>query len=476
MSEQPFVSYPGQVWATCWQSMAWLSNVMASGTTTASALDDPANAVFATILNGLSSLSAWWTAAVLSVESQNLAAVQALPLSLDPTTLAYFNARVAAVSVAQSGIAALPTAANPFAATGLLAAGKPAIADPGYLEWCMSTTPETAPSGMSAAQLPAYAQTEATAWLTVAQAVGVLQGSSPTSAYDTAARMYRCSQSVASGLVQLQSGAFAQSNAAALWNGTVALPTILLDASSLGSNPSSLSAQQVGTIRFALRTQANNLALLLLALREHDVVQPQTAYLRNSESLMDLAARTTGDFENWTTLAAINQLRPPYPGPTNPAVALSGKQLFLSGTGLLPDPDAQTPTYASNVLGTDWDFGPINGRQPTWLGDVQLITGLRNYARAIGRRLQTPLGSLIYHTGYGSRIPPEVGAVQSQDEAGRLLQYGRSAIAADPRTGSILSASGWVQPGFVAGFSALVQPIGPGAEPVEVNETIGARP
>lgn len=470
-----FVGYPASVWATCWQSMSWLSNLLASGASDAYALESPVNATFETLLNGAYAVDTWLTASVLSAEKANLNAVAALPLTLDPTTQAYFDNRVSALGAAATGLAALVPTASPFGAANLLIVGSPAIASPNAIEWGMTFEAETAPAGLTPALLPADALSCAQAWLTVTQAVGVLQGNNPTSAYDTAARQYRCCTAVASGLGQLQSGPFAQANVTALWNNAVALPTILIDAGSLASSPASYVVQECGVIRNALWTQMGQLALLLLSFRTSNVSQPTTATLNNGESLQDLAARATGNFEDWTAIVTANGIRPPYPGATQQALALSGTALFLSGNGIFAS-GATAPTYAANVLGTDWDFGPVNGAQPAWLGDIQLITGYLNYARAIGRRLQTALGTLIYHTQYGSRIPPEVGAVQSATEASRLLQYGKSAIAADPRTGSILGASGSVQPGFQANFSALIQPIGPGAEPVTVNETIGARP
>ena len=191
---------------------------------------------------------------------------------------------------------------------------------------------------------------------------------------------------------------------------------------------------------------------------------------------MDLAARQTGDFSEWSTIAAINRLQPPFPGPTNPALALSGTPLFMPGSAPPLNPNATLPTYAANVLGIDYDFGPINGVQPSWLGDISLISGLTNYRRALGRRLQTTLGTLLYHRNYGSRIPPEVGAIQSTDEAARLAQYGKSALAADPRTANVLTAIATVQPGFLASFSGAVSPIGFGTTSVQINEVIGANP
>src|SRR6185437_12449077 len=189
--------------------------------------------------------------------------------------------------------------------------------------------------------------------------------------------------------------------------------------------PSTLLSQQISIIRYALVSQILQLARLLLSFRSKNVDQPSVGILRNAESLMDFAARTTGDFSRWSNIAALNNISPPYPGPTNPALALQGLPLFTAGT---PSGSNTQATYAANVLGTDWDFGPINGTQPNWLGDITVITGYLNFARSIGRRLQTPLGSLIYHTNYGCSIPAEIGAIQSVDEATRLTEYGKSAI------------------------------------------------
>lgn len=484
--------------------MAWLNNLLDGGAVAIDTIDDPTAAVLATLVNAVRNLEAWQTGAVLTTEAQNMAAIGALALPLDLATQAYFDNRLAALSFAASAISVLPQEADPFGAVALLAAGSPTIRDPLFFEWCVRFSAESSSGGV----LPTSAIPAAQAWLTIANTISVLQGANPTSAYDTAARQFRCATVVATTLNQTTSGPYnadetisqfplrdnlgnilhdtfgnilysaAPGEADYQWSQIVGLPTILLDAASLMSNPASLVSQQCGVIRYALNFQIAKLSLLLLSLRSHSVTQFQTAQLRDTESLMDLGSRVNGDFETWQTIALLNSIQPPYPGPTNTTLAMSGKPLFTSGNGILPDPDAQRPTYAANVLGTDYDFGPINGAQPQWLGDIPLITGYLNFARAIGRRLQTPLGSLIYHFDYGCRIPPEVGAVQSIDEAKRLNQYGRSAIFSDPRTGSILRSEATTQPGFLATFSAAIQPVGPGdnPNPVAINEVIGATP
>ncbi len=476
-SAAPFVGYPGRVWATCYQSMSWLSAVLAGGSAAPNAAAAGALVTYATLRNGSAAVAAYQAATALTNEASNLIAVQNMALPLNTSTRAYMNARIDATSAAASGIAALPPAVNPSAAPGLLIAGSPAIAYPGYLEWCMGFQAETTPAALAVSGLLSCAQQEAASWLNVVNAVQVAEGAAFTDyRYDAAVRTWRTSNLIATMLGQFQSGPFdtASPSLAQNWNGVVALPTILLVASSLTSAPATLATQQANTIRFALNSVANSLSQLLLSLRAPAASAPSLATLRAGESLQDVAARTTGNFENWSAIAALNGITAPYPGASNQTLALSGnaQMLLPSVAGTTATPDTPVPSYAANVLGTDWDFGPINGSVPAWTGDVPLITGYFNFARAIGRRLQTPLGALLYHTGYGSRLPAEVGAIQGSDEASKLAQFGKAAAIADPRTGSVVSAQASVEPGFEANVSLAVQPIGPGSTPVVVNETI----
>lgn len=484
--EAPYAGYPAQVFSCAWQTAAWLSSVLAGGAAPIAAVADAAVAAFATFSNGADAVAAYQAAQALAQEQINLAAVQALPLDLDSTTQAYFLNRIESIDAAASGLAAIPPSANPFAAVALLAAGQPAIAYPGYLEWCVDFHAETFPHGFGPgghgmydpSALVTYATGMATAWLNVTDAVRVVQGNALTSAYDTAARQFRVASSIASGLATVSgtTGAYTQSPALSLWNGAVAMPSILLDAASLVDTPASLANQQGASIRYALRNLALQAARLILSLRATvSSGSVSTAMLRRNETLMDLAARAGGGFEAWSTIASINGLSPPYPGPTNQSVAGSGTPLLMPGSVPLSS-GATVATYAANVLGIDWTFGPINGPQPPWLGDIALIAGYPNLARALGRRLQTPIGTLIYHPNYGSRIPPEVGAVQGSGEASRLAAFGAAALSADPRVASVLSAVASVQPGFLATFSGQVSPVGPGATTVGVSETINPIP
>ena len=470
-----FYGYPGQLWQSAYQTLTWLSGQLNGGAAPALQQASAASVSFQTLRNVLANMQAWQAGQALNSEVAALSAVQALPITVDPTTSTYFTARISAYSAAASGVSALPQAVNVTNIPALLTAGTPAVADPLYLEWCMSFTGEAAPGSLTGPELPVLAAAQYTAWCTVAAAVATYQGVNLTQEYDTAARLARCAGVVSNKLASLVSGPFAVSaNPTLLWNNCAALPALLLDSALLNATPNLVQNQQCGLIRYALNNMLITLAQFLLALRQPVLSQITQAQVRAKDTLMDIAARNLGNFEQWSAIATLNGLTPPYPGADN--TSLVGKQLLLPGSTGTVVSGASAPTYAANVLGTDYDFGPINGAQPVWTGDFRLITGLLNFARALGRRLQTPRGSLIYHVDYGSRIPPEVGAIQAQDEAQRISQFGVSALRSDPRTGTVQSATATILPGSQVSFQASVQPVGPGTQPVFLNETISPLP
>jgi hypothetical protein len=147
--QPPYTGYPGQVWATVYQAMAWLNNLLADGAATASSVAGPVQLVFETARNGSTAIETWQNGAALSIETKNLAAVAASPITLDPTTAADFNNRITAVTAASVGISALPPPIGPFGAVGLLEEGNPAIPYTPYLEYCYGFTSEPVPDGLA---------------------------------------------------------------------------------------------------------------------------------------------------------------------------------------------------------------------------------------------------------------------------------------------------------------------------------------
>jgi hypothetical protein len=494
---QPYAGYVGQVWRTAYASLTWLSGIMAAADNSPSVVANPALIVYQTLRNAVDAVSAYSMSNAWLAEIKALQGIQVLPLTLDAGTAAFFNARIATYVAAQAALAALLPAANPAGAAVKLAMNSPAIADMGLLGFYVAFNYEAPPSPITTpVDFTAAGQAAATAWGTVATAISVLQGATITQAYDTAIRQFNVAQTAVNTVtsfvnpvtdvddqILLEGGEITVDgdgdpitdggDYTGLWNPVMVLPAIVMDGSLTCSAPFSVVNQQSGVIRYALITMLNQLAFLLLSLRQPAIGVVNLGALLNNDTLMDFAARETGNFENWTGIATENVLQPPWTGPGGAAY---GSQLYIPVPGSAP-PTAGVPqpTYAANVLGTDIYIGPINGEMPPWNGDFQLTTGYANLAISLGRRLQTTLGTLIYHSDFGSRIPPEVGNVQDDATAGHIASYGLSALMSDPRVLSVLSATATiVQPsglGEVA-FNGVVQPIGQGALGVSVNQVI----
>lgn len=183
------------------------------------------------------------------------------------------------------------------------------------------------------------------------------------------------------------------------------------------------------------------------------------ATLRDGETLQAFAQRTTGNFENWVTIAQINNLVPPYVnyGPTPiPGTVMPGQSLFLP-----PGPSTIPTSYNQNILGTDLNFGPPYGDMPPFTGDIDFLTGTANYLTALLRRVLTQIRTYPYNSQYGSRLPGEVGNAYSEAETGRLAAYLKATLLQDPRTASVPSITASFAPQTQT-FSATasVVPIG----------------
>ena len=78
----------------------------------------------------------------------------------------------------------------------------------------------------------------------------------------------------------------------------------------------------------------------------------------------------------------------------------------------------------------------------------------------------------MYDKTYGSRIPPEVGSIQSADTAGHIASYASSAILADPRSDRIASASVVRNTDGSISYNGIVIPNGGGNLGATVNEVL----
>ena len=465
-----FVGYSAQIWQASYAAISYLQNLL-GGTPEQSV--SAAEAVLQTLLNGVEAIDANDLNVAWTSEISYLRQIQALPLVVASGDAAVFNTRVATYEAAQVALA--PIVPQPPYNVGVLANGQPSIPSAGLLPFFLNFDFETPPAGLTPANIAATAQSFAQSLGNIAIDIQTFQGVNLTQLYDVAVRESRVANNAAATLASLTAGPLASASSS-VWNTMAALPAVAQCGDIVNSAPATFASQQSGVIRNRLITSAAQIAYYLLTLRSTQGQQINVATLRVGELLMDFAARTLGNFELWQQVAQVNNLVPPYVAATaGYGIAAWGASLILPTQGVSTTAAGAAPSYPINFLGTDIYTGPINGTMPPWMGDYQLITGYSNLRWALGRRLQTTLGTLIYHLLYGSRIPPEVGAIQDSSTAGNIAAYGQGALLSDPRVQSVPQATATlVQQGVE--FDGTVLPAGFATPGINVNEVIGASP
>jgi hypothetical protein len=466
ISGSGFTGYPNQIFQVCALSLSWLQEQITSSSPAATA-QQTIN-VFDTLRYAQQIIAAWQTANAWQTEFTLLQQVQAMPLTIDATASATFIGRINALTSAIPALNALLPIPALSTVVPMLQAGNLPLAYPGILEFYMGFEYETPPVGYATADTAAYAAQSAADWASIANAVLTYQSyAGLTQAYDEAARSGAAMNEISSTINALAETPFMSTfadvpaaDAAYIWNQNVTVPALLFSASSIYGAPSTYFNQMCGVIRYVLGVAISSLALYIMSLRQPQFGQANTGVLLGGDSLMDFAARNTGNFEQWTQIAALNGLSAPWVGLPN---SEPGANLLIpTTTGTAPATGLPTPSYAENVLGTDWNFGPMKTAIQAWTGDIPTISGSSNLRAALSRRIMTTLGTLIYHSTYGSRLPPMVGEVQDTTTANLVTAFGKSAILSDPRVQAVLSASTTLNSnGYgVDAFQADVQPIG----------------
>jgi len=118
------------------------------------------------------------------------------------------------------------------------------------------------------------------------------------------------------------------------------------------------------------------------------------------DTMQRLAARELGDAALWTTIAAMNDLAPPYltgdPALAGPRVARYGDTLIVPGTAENVDAVALTAAeiFKQDVALPHGEFTVSNG-------NIDLIVGRENLKQAVGIRIRTSRGELLFHQRYG---------------------------------------------------------------------------
>jgi phage baseplate assembly protein W len=474
-----FSGYSANIWQANYAGLVYFNNQLgalsaASGVVPSlPTIAAEAQGMYASLRNGAEAINAYALNQAWAAQASSLQSVQALPLILDSATISIFDARVTTYLTANAGLAGIIPQA-PYESVGVIDNAEPIVPSAGLLDFFSTFSYETAPSGLTSANLVTNAYAVATAMMTVANAIQVYQGSNITQLYDVVYREYLCAVSAANLLASMTSGPFASDiTTVNTWNQVVALPSMLMCGDAINGACFTEQLQQQAVLRYAQLKSADSVALLLLSLRQPLTSKINLTTLRVNESLIDVAARALNNFELWPEIATLNGLEPPYVGATSSqGIAGWGSQLILPAPGTNISSIGTLPSYNANYLGIDIYIGPINGSMPPWAGDFQTIGGVSNLRISLGRRIQTTQGTLIYHPQFGSRIPPEVGKIQSNVTAGHINAYGESALQSDPRVASVTSAQTQILPNGLVQFISTVQPGGFASQGVTINETI----
>ncbi len=418
-------------------------------------------------LNKLISLynASWF----LSSETELLNEILLLPVSLSASDRTLISNRVTALqSFYQTVTLGLPAAPpQNFSTINSGTDFTPSFTD--IVTLVMSQTYETAPAGLTAANCYSYLQSEIVAWQNLQTAL-VQQGISYTGdQMNAVTRMIAISLLVANNASTLTFSTVW--TAEQLWNWVAFFPTALNLVSLLETNLSQALIQNILIIRYTVTLTVLQFSSFILTARSQPLEQVQLGTLLMNNSLMDFSAKNLGDYSQWTQVISTNNLVPPFISST-PATneASPGQQLFLPNWRQTVNVLPQQPTYELNFLGTDIYYGPVT-QDLSWGGDFQLITGYSNLELALLRRLQTPIGTLIYHLVYGSRIPGEIGNVASTTISDHLNAYAESALLGDPRVQSIPSSTALYLPNKGTQLALTVQPQGNGAS-LNLNEVI----
>lgn len=167
------------------------------------------------------------------------------------------------------------------------------------------------------------------------------------------------------------------------------------------------------------------------------------AKTRFADTLQNVAMRELGDENRWIELVWLNNLVWPYitddETQVTPRVLLSGQLIRVpaatSMMAITRDQEEPGQVY-------ERDIKMINRRlMLDASGDIAIVAGVKNLTQQLRHRINTPVGQLRRHPGYGCRIHELRGKVNGPLAAHLGAQYLKVAIKAEYRIASVRSAS-----------------------------------
>jgi phage baseplate assembly protein W len=352
--------------------------------------------------------------------------------------------------------------------------GSSAVNFPDFVSYFMSTIWETPPSGLSSSNFLTEVQNEATAWSNFLNALSFQRINYNSEQYEAVNVMKDVTENVAN---QLSIMSFSNTMPVAeSWNTLCFLQAAWDFFLLFISDPTNAYMQSFQAAVYRMDLVAENVNATIANVRQTFRNSLLTGIVYEDDNLMTFANRNLQDYSRWTDVATTNSLLPPYisangqNGTTSP-----GQSLILPstiGASKVGSSSAVSvlQNYQLDYLGTDLFFGGVGKPMPTWTGDFTLIFGYENLVESIGRRIITPLGSLMYEPDYGSLIPAEIGNPQAFISTGLTESYAESAIRSDPRVAKVVNNSVYLNAAMQIAYSGTVIPNGPNVTGSEINQ------
>lgn len=410
----------------------------------------------------------------LNALNTDLDEIESIGLPLTPQDTNYLSTRSTGIaSVISSLTSQLVVNIQPIS---VLSSGNPMLGDIGYETFMATMTSEVPPSNViSVASIYTAAADEALGWQRIEAALLSSGVSFPTSLADVLGNMSflqtQSSNFLSNYIVLDTSGSLSLRQ---LWNFSLVLPVYQDMSASIWNDPSSQIIQSCLCLRYILKQAEMVCWELLLSAMSSNTQVLDTATLFAGQSLMDVANKALGDYNQWQQIAVTNGLLPPYTG-TSPAPNLAS----TGATLLLPGQNQVTPAgnYLDNFLGVDINIGPPGGSMPPWAGDFQTVNGSTNLRWALARRVLTPITGLLYHPEYGSFVSTYLAKPLTVTNANIIIAYVNAALLSDSRVRSVVRLiPTLLTSGQGLGLNYTVQPQGANVPPATSNLVLYPNP
>lgn len=127
------------------------------------------------------------------------------------------------------------------------------------------------------------------------------------------------------------------------------------------------------------------------------------------DSLQAVAARELGDARQWSTLAWLNNLVPPYltddPGLVATGVLIAGSTIRVPSASA----EVDAGVFPDEVFQADCLLH--KGALQFEAGDLAIVSGRANLHQAMSNLIVTDRGELVFHGDYGANLHTLIGAL-----------------------------------------------------------------